>query len=91
MQRAHVCVTCADSTPPCCLSLRVRLRDQPTIEFETISTAVLENCVQYFYYKQRYDHTAPPLPPFKLETESIVKMLLVLGIVACVVGLKLLH
>jgi hypothetical protein len=31
---------------------------------------------QYFYYKQRYDHTPPPLPPFKLETEAIVKLLL---------------
>src|SRR5690349_1414685 len=48
----------------------------PTIEFETISTSVLETVCQYFYYKQRYDHTPAPLPPFKLETEAIVKLLL---------------
>ena len=48
----------------------------PTIQFETITTAVLETVCQYFYYKQRYDHTPPPLPPFKLETEAIVKLLL---------------
>jgi len=48
----------------------------PTIAFETISTPVLETVCQYFYYKQRYDNTPPPLPPFKLETEAIVKLLL---------------
>jgi transcription elongation factor B subunit 1 len=48
----------------------------PTIHFETISTPVLETVCQYFLYKQRYDHTPPPLPPFKLETEAIVKLLL---------------
>ncbi len=48
----------------------------PTIRFETISTPVLETVCQYMYYKQRYDHTPPPLPPFKLETEAIVKLLL---------------
>lgn len=48
----------------------------PTVEFETISTNVLETVCAYMYYKQRYDHTPPPLPPFKLETEAIVKLLL---------------
>lgn len=48
----------------------------PTIQFETISTQVLETVIQYFYYKQRYDHTAPPLPPFKLEPALFVPLLL---------------
>lgn len=42
----------------------------------SLSLVVLFQVCQYFYYKQRYDHTAPPLPPFKLETEAIVKLLL---------------
>mmetsp|Transcript_29990 Transcript_29990/g.41864 ORF Transcript_29990/g.41864 Transcript_29990/m.41864 type:complete len:116 (-) Transcript_29990:328-675(-) len=48
----------------------------PTIHFEEMSTAVLEKVIQYFYYKKKYDHTAPPLPHFKIDVESIVPLIL---------------
>jgi transcription elongation factor B subunit 1 len=48
----------------------------PTIEFEAISTPVLEKVIQYFYYKRKYDHTPPPIPAFKISLEEVVALLL---------------
>src|SRR5260370_17907162 len=48
----------------------------PTIQFESISTGVLEKVIQYWYYKKRYDGTAGPVPKFQFDQETIVKVLL---------------
>jgi transcription elongation factor B subunit 1 len=48
----------------------------PTIQFESINSCILEKIIQYFYYKSKYDGTNPPLPPFKLDNENIVQLLL---------------
>lgn len=48
----------------------------PTINFEEISTPVLEKTIQYFHYKKKYDHSAPPLPAFPIEPEHTVDVLL---------------
>lgn len=41
----------------------------PTIRFESISGRILEQCCQYFYYKQRWDRHTPPFPPFKMDLQ----------------------
>lgn len=50
----------------------------PTIQFETITTAVMEKIIQYWYYKQRYDGTdsSQPIPKFDIDMNSVVKVLL---------------
>jgi transcription elongation factor B subunit 1 len=48
----------------------------PTVHFEEIDTATLEKVIQYFHYKQKYDNTAPPLPKFHVDIDSIVPLLL---------------
>lgn len=48
----------------------------PHIMFETIQSVHLEKMIQYFMYKKRYDQTPPPLPPFKVEIDSAVMLLL---------------
>jgi transcription elongation factor B subunit 1 len=48
----------------------------PTIQFENINTPILERICQYFYYRARFDRSAPPLPAFPIDTQSIVKLLL---------------
>lgn len=48
----------------------------PSIQFEAISTTVLEKTIQYFHYKKKYDHTPPPLPHFPIEPKHTVEVLL---------------
>jgi len=48
----------------------------PSIEFEEISTKILEQVLRYFYYKARYDRSQPPLPNFDIDVENIVPLLL---------------
>jgi len=55
----------------------------PEIQFESITTSILERVIQYFYYKKRFDHTNPPLPPFKLDTDHIIKLLLAANFLDC--------
>jgi len=49
---------------------------QATIHFEAISTHILEKVIQYFYYKKQYDGSTAPLPPFKLDLDTVVPLLL---------------
>jgi hypothetical protein len=48
----------------------------PTLVLESVSTHVLEKIIQYFYYKRKYDHTAPPLPEFKIDIKGVVPLLI---------------
>lgn len=48
----------------------------PCIQFESINSSELEKIMQYFYYKQRYDHSIPPIPPFHIDTSIVLKLLL---------------
>jgi len=48
----------------------------PTIELEPLNAPVLEKVIQYLFYKEQYENAVPPIPPFKLETDSIVSVLI---------------
>ncbi len=50
----------------------------PTIQFETISSVILEKVIQYWYYKQRYDgsDSTQPIPKFEIDMNNVVKVLL---------------
>eukprot|EP01108_Squamamoeba_japonica_P006944 TRINITY_DN573_c0_g1_i1.p3 TRINITY_DN573_c0_g1~~TRINITY_DN573_c0_g1_i1.p3 ORF type:complete len:107 (-),score=27.00 TRINITY_DN573_c0_g1_i1:62-382(-) len=46
------------------------------MNFRDISGAVLERVVQYFYYKLRYRHSSADIPPFHIEPEYALEMLM---------------
>jgi transcription elongation factor B subunit 1 len=47
----------------------------PVIEFQEISGPVLEKIIQYFFYKKMYDKSTGNLPPFPLDTDSLLELL----------------
>lgn len=47
----------------------------PILEFETITSAVLEKIIQYFFYKQKYDNAKGSIPEFPLDVDSLLPLL----------------
>jgi len=48
----------------------------PSVVLSSLSADVLETVVRYFYWKLRYDGTAPPIPKFHLSMAAIEKLTL---------------
>lgn len=52
----------------------------PTVQFQEISTNILENVIQYWHYKQRYDGTDidsnKNIPQFNIDVNNVIKLLL---------------
>eukprot|EP01098_Paradermamoeba_levis_P016481 TRINITY_DN891_c0_g1_i2.p1 TRINITY_DN891_c0_g1~~TRINITY_DN891_c0_g1_i2.p1 ORF type:complete len:131 (-),score=48.11 TRINITY_DN891_c0_g1_i2:130-522(-) len=46
------------------------------IHFREISTPILEKVCQYFYYKMKYTNTTTEVPPFPLEPEIALELLM---------------
>ena len=49
---------------------------QGEIKFPEISAKVLEKVVQYFYYKLKYTNHQGALPPFPIEPEHALELLM---------------
>mmetsp|Transcript_16300 Transcript_16300/g.40167 ORF Transcript_16300/g.40167 Transcript_16300/m.40167 type:complete len:112 (-) Transcript_16300:165-500(-) len=47
----------------------------PTIQFESISSPILEKVIQYFHYKKQYDNTKGPVEKFDIEIDHIIPLL----------------
>ena len=49
---------------------------QNEVKFPEISAKVLEKTVQYFYYKLKYTNHQGALPPFPIEPEHALELLM---------------
>ena len=66
----------ADTPPPCIFSAGQFAESQGEIKFPEISAKVLEKTVQYFYYKLKHTNHQGALPPFNIEPEHALELLM---------------
>eukprot|EP01117_Protostelium_nocturnum_P000368 TRINITY_DN1042_c0_g1_i1.p1 TRINITY_DN1042_c0_g1~~TRINITY_DN1042_c0_g1_i1.p1 ORF type:complete len:102 (+),score=32.34 TRINITY_DN1042_c0_g1_i1:110-415(+) len=46
------------------------------IEFQEISTPILEKVIKYFYYKLKYTNSTSEIPEFQIEPEIALELLM---------------
>eukprot|EP00771_Trimastix_marina_P002510 gnl/Trimastix_PCT/3639.p1 GENE.gnl/Trimastix_PCT/3639~~gnl/Trimastix_PCT/3639.p1 ORF type:complete len:120 (+),score=22.18 gnl/Trimastix_PCT/3639:2-361(+) len=50
---------------------------EQVIRFPDIPAVLLEQAIEYFYYKVRYTNSTEPYPPFKVHPEMALQLLMV--------------
>eukprot|EP01027_Heterolobosea_sp_BB2_P007800 GEZU01011581.1.p1 GENE.GEZU01011581.1~~GEZU01011581.1.p1 ORF type:complete len:112 (+),score=20.53 GEZU01011581.1:51-386(+) len=53
-----------------------REKKEATIDFSDFDASIMEKVIQYFYYKQRYDHSPEDRPEFEIEPQIALELMM---------------